>query len=143
MKYSKFIRFVNLTRTILAMAILLPAMVTTVKAHDIPASVTVHMYVKPEGDTLKLLLRVPLESMSEIVYPTFGPGYLDVEKADPDLLGAAHIYLTEELQVFEEGELIEDKMITAYRATSPQDSSIRAWETAIENINKPATDKRH
>lgn len=138
MKYLKSIRLINVARIILALSILIPAISTSVKAHDIPASVTVHMYVKPEGDTLKLLLRVPLESMSEIVYPTFGPGYLDFERTDPDLLGAAHVYLTEELQVFEEGELIEDKMITAYRATSPQDPSIRTWESAIENINKPA-----
>ena len=111
---------------------------TIVKAHDIPMSVTVHMYVKPEGNTLKLLLRVPLESMSELVYPTWGPGYLDFENADPILLDAAHVYLTEELQVYENGVLIEDKMITAYRATSPQDRSIQNWDTAIENINKPA-----
>lgn len=137
MNYFKFIRLRNIIRVMLALILFLPALTTTVKAHDIPASVTVHMYVKPEGDTLKLLLRVPLESMSEIVYPTFGPGYLDFERADPDLLAAAHVYLTEELQVFEEGELITDKMITAYRATSPQDPSIRTWETAIENINRP------
>ncbi len=107
------------------------------KAHDIPASVTVHMYVKPEGKTLKLLLRVPLESMSELVYPTFGPGYLDFEKADSVLLDAAHVYLTEELRVYENDVLIEDKMITAYRATSPQDRSIQNYDTAIANINSP------
>ncbi len=123
---------------ILLLALMMAYMaVPTSRAHDIPASVTVHMYVKPEGDTLRLLLRVPLESMSELVYPTWGPGYLDFERADPVLLDAAHVYLTEELQVFENGTLIEDKMITAYRATSPQDRSIQSWEAAIENIKKP------
>ena len=117
--------------------VLFSTMTSFVKAHDIPMSVTVHMYVKPEGNTLKLLMRVPLESMSELVYPTWGPGYLDFENADPVLLDAAHVYLTDELTVLENGVLIEDKMITAYRATSPQDRSIRSWETAIENIKKP------
>ena len=112
-------------------------MTSFVKAHDIPSSVTVHMYVKPEGNTLKLLLRVPLESMSELVYPTFGPGYLDFEKSEAVLLDAAHIYLTEELRVFEEGQLIEDKMITALRATTPQDRSIQSWDTAIKSIKSP------
>ncbi len=131
------IQTIGILRLLLALLILLPAGIKVAKAHDIPASVTVHMYAKPEGDTLKLLLRVPLESMSEIVYPTFGPGYLDFENADPDLLAAIHVYLTEELQVYEEGALIEDKMVTAYRATSPQDRSIQSWDTAIENINRP------
>ena len=119
------------------MSYFISPLATLVKAHDIPMSVTVHMYVKPEGNSLKLLLRVPLESMSELVYPTFGPGYLDFENADQILLDAAHVYLTEELQVYENGVLIEDKMITAYRATSPQDRSIQSYETAIANINSP------
>lgn len=117
--------------------LLFSTMTSMVKAHDIPASVTVHMYVKPEGDTLKVLMRVPLESMSELVYPTWGPGFLDFEKADAVFLDAAEVYLTDELKVYEEGVLIEDKTITAYRATSPQDDSIRSWDTAIENIKKP------
>ncbi|MCB2090789.1 MAG: HupE/UreJ family protein [Alphaproteobacteria bacterium] len=142
MKNKIFNDFTALGKSLIFAAIMLTAffispLTTSVKAHDIPASVTVHMYVKPEGNTLKLLLRVPLESMSELVYPTFGPGYLDFEKADPVLLDAAHVYLTDELQVFENGELINDKMITAYRATYPQDRSISTWEAAIENIKKP------
>ncbi|MDG1437513.1 MAG: hypothetical protein P8P98_00955, partial [Emcibacteraceae bacterium] len=124
-------------KLLITMMVLFSTMTSFVKAHDIPMSVTVHMYVKPEGNTLKLLMRVPLESMSELVYPTWGPGYLDFENADPVLLDAAHVYLTDELTVLENGVLIEDKMITAYRATSPQDRSIRSWETAIENIKKP------
>lgn len=127
-----------IVRLFIAIIMMTSAMSSLVKAHDIPASVTVHMYVKPEGDTLKLLLRVPLESMSELVYPTFGPGYLDFERSESVLLDAAQIYLTQELQVFEEGELIEDKMITALRATTPQDRSIQNWDTAIENIKLPA-----
>lgn len=133
----KIILTSSILRFVLMITLLMASLTMPVKAHDIPASVTVHMYVKPEGDTLKVLLRVPLESMSELVYPTWGPGYLDFEKADSVFLDAAHVYLTEELTVYENDQLIEDKMITAYRATSPQDRSIRTWETAIENINKP------
>jgi hypothetical protein len=122
---------------LIAMTVLISSMTTMAKAHDIPASVTVHMYVKPEGKTLQLLLRVPLESMSELVYPTWGPGYLDFENADPVLLDAASVYITDELRVYENGVSIEDKTITAFRAESPQNRSIQTWETAIENINKP------
>tara|TARA_B110000495_G_C22997802_1_gene588477 strand:- start:478 stop:1812 length:1335 start_codon:yes stop_codon:yes gene_type:complete len=127
----------SIIRFLFAIIMMNLTMTSFVKAHDIPSSVTVHMYVKPEGNTLKLLLRVPLESMSELVYPTFGPGYLDFEKSEAVLLDAAHIYLTEELRVFEEGQLIEDKMITALRATTPQDRSIQSWDTAIKSIKSP------
>jgi hypothetical protein len=127
----------NSLKILLSMMIFFSSMTNIVKAHDIPASVTVQMYVKPEGQTLKLLLRVPLESMSEIIYPTWGPGYLDFEEADKALLDAIAVYLTDELRVYENGELILDKTVTAYRAESPQNRAIQTWETAIENINKP------
>ena len=106
----------NSLKILLSIMIFFSSMTNIVKAHDIPASVTVQMYVKPEGQTLKLLLRVPLESMSEIIYPTWGPGYLDFEKADKALLDAIAVYLTDELRVYENGELILDKTVTAYRA---------------------------
>jgi hypothetical protein len=107
------------------------------KAHDIPASVTIHMYVKPQGDTLKLLLRVPIGVMNEIVYPTWGPGYMDFEKVDPILLDAASVYLNDELKVFENGVAINDKTITAYRASLPQDRSFVDYDTAIAHIKSP------
>lgn len=107
------------------------------KAHDIPPSVTIHMYVKPEGDTLKLLLRVPIDSMSELVYPTWGPGFMDFERVDPILLDAAQVYLTDELRIFENGIEIEDKTITAYRLDTPQDRSFSEYDTAIANIKSP------
>ena len=127
----------GILRLSLVFIVMFTSMILPTKAHDIPASVTVHMYVKPEGETLKVLLRVPLESMSEIVYPTWGPGYLDFENADTSLLDAADVYLTPELTVFENGALLENGKITAFRAASPQDRSIRTWDTAIENITKP------
>ena len=43
-------------------------------AHDTPADVTVQMFVKPEGRTLRVLLRVPLTAMQDINFPTRGPG---------------------------------------------------------------------
>jgi len=35
--------------------------------HDIPADAIVRMFVKPEGDRLRLLVRVPLNTMQDIV----------------------------------------------------------------------------
>ncbi|MDE0830885.1 MAG: hypothetical protein OSB03_16955, partial [Vicinamibacterales bacterium] len=50
-------------------------------AHDIPGDVTVQAFVKPEAQRLRLLVRVPLEALSDMVFPTLGPGYLDFERA--------------------------------------------------------------
>ena len=56
MKNKIFNDFTALGKSLIFAAIMLTAffispLTTSVKAHDIPASVTVHMYVKPEGNT--------------------------------------------------------------------------------------------
>ena len=51
-------------------------------AHEVPNAVTVQAFVKPEGERLLLLVRVPLEALEEVDWPTFGPGYLDFAALD-------------------------------------------------------------
>ena len=57
-------------------------------AHDIPADVLVQMLVKPEGNRLRVLVRVPLGSMRDVDFPQRGPpGYLDLARVRPLLRG--------------------------------------------------------
>ena len=72
-------------------------------AHDIPTRVTVYSFVKPEGNQLNVLLRVPMEALGEIVFPTRGPGYLIISEADFELQDAARVYITESIAFFENG----------------------------------------
>ena len=46
------------------------------QAHDIPSRVTVYAFVKPEGNELTVLLRVPMEALGEVSFPLRGPGFL-------------------------------------------------------------------
>ena len=54
------------------------ALPASLVAHDIPNDVTVQAFIKPSGDHLHLLLRVPMAAMRDIDFPTTGPGYLKV-----------------------------------------------------------------
>ena len=54
-------------------------------AHDIPTDVKINAFIKPDGHTLELLIRVPLAAMIEVDFPTRGPGYLDISRADDAL----------------------------------------------------------
>ena len=38
-------------------------------AHDIPIEALVRMFVKPQGHTLRVLVRMPLKSITEAEYP--------------------------------------------------------------------------
>jgi len=50
-------------------------------AHDIPNDVTVQAFLKPTGDRLHLLVRVPLKAMRDVDFPARGKeGFLDIER---------------------------------------------------------------
>ena len=65
-------------------------------AHDIPNDVTVQTFLRPAGDKLDLLVRVPLKSMRDTDFPKLGPGYLDIARADQYLQDAAIVWLATE-----------------------------------------------
>ncbi len=71
----------------LALLIVLP---WCVAAHDIPNDVTVQMFLRPSGNKLDLLVRVPVKSMRDIDFPKLGPGYLDLSPARSVLAGCRH-----------------------------------------------------
>ena len=94
-------RVVLLAATLTVAAGLVVALPLRAPAHDTPADVTVQIFVKPEGRTLRLLLRVPLTAMQDINFPTRGPGYLEIDQADPQLEEGAVLWLAEPMQLLE------------------------------------------
>src|SRR5258706_22363 len=63
------------------------------QAHEIPTDVMVGAFVKPEGQRLRLLVRVPLKAMREVDFPRRGPGTLDLTRADASLKNAATLWI--------------------------------------------------
>src|SRR5262249_58538518 len=88
-------------------------------AHDIPSDVTVQAFVKPESQRLHVLVRVPLQAMRDVSYPTRGPGYLDVAKADGALREAAMLWIADVVEVYEDDRLLGEPQIAAVRVSRP------------------------
>jgi hypothetical protein len=99
-------------------------------AHDIPADVTVQVFLKPEGSDLDLLLRVPLGAMRDVDYPTRGPGYLDVAKADPSLRHAAGLWLVDAIELYEADARLPPPRIVAARVSLPSDGAFESYDEA-------------
>jgi hypothetical protein len=49
-------------------------------AHDIPDEIVLHSFVKPEGDRLHVLVRIPSTMLLNLNMPKWGPGYLDLAR---------------------------------------------------------------
>lgn len=110
-------------------------------ADDIPLSVAVQGFIKPEGNQLSVLLRVPMEALSEIDFPKRGiPGSLIFSEAAPTLRRAVDFYVLSNLRVYEEGTLLEDYEVRNVRVSLPSDRSFGSYEEALANIQKPSLD---
>ncbi len=128
--------FLSTAATIVAASLLL-VLPLGAPAHETPADVTVQAFLKPEGQTLRLLLRVPLTAMQDIVFPTRGPGYLEIEDADVELVEAAMLWIATPLQLFEEGTRLPMPEIAAIKVSIPSDQSFREYDTALEHVFGP------
>ncbi|MEE2993181.1 MAG: HupE/UreJ family protein [Gemmatimonadota bacterium] len=110
---------------------------TGVFAHDIPNDITIQVYVKPEGQRLQLLVRVPLNAMRDMSFPLLGPGYLDLAQADAELRNAAILWIGDEIKLFEDGVRLPNPNVVAVRASIPSDPSFRRYEDALSHIMGP------
>jgi len=107
------------------------------RAHDIPNDVTVQMYVKPEGQHLHMLVRVPLRAMRDILFPQRGPGYLDLGPTAPLLPGAAKLWIAGFFETYEGEALLPNPRVMATRISLPSDFSFGSYETALAHVTGP------
>jgi hypothetical protein len=79
-------------------------------------------------------MRVPLAAMVEVEYPTRGPGYLDLARANDALRGAIKLYLTDNIELFENGEPSPSPSVANFRVSLPSDKSFGSYETALAYV---------
>ena len=106
-------------------------------AHEIPSDVKINAFVKPLGDRLELLIRVPLAAMREVDFPTRGPGYLVISRADEALRNAAKLHLIDNITVYENDVLLPAPRILYARVSLPSDRSFTSYEAARAHVEAP------
>ena len=103
-------------------------------AHEVPADVVVRAFVKPEGQRLRLLVRVPLEAMRDVTFPERGPGYLDLARADSALREAARLWIAGYVQLREGTTPLGEGTIVATRVSLPSDRSFASYASALAHV---------
>ena len=112
-------------------AVLVLALPGSQFAHDIPSTVTVLAFVKPDGDRLRVVMRVPLEAMRDVSFPVLGPGYLDIARSAPLLPDAVKVWLVDEMELYEDDARLEQPTIVSTLASLPSDRSFRDYASAL------------
>ncbi len=118
-------------------AALLVAWPRAIPAHDIPATVIVRLFVKPDGHRLRLLVRVPLEAMRDIQWPVRGPGYLELDRVEPLLRDAARLWIANSVELYEGDTRLGNEQILAARVSLPSDGSFASYEVALAHVTGP------
>ncbi len=103
-------------------------------AHDIPNDVTVQAFVKPEGERLRLLVRVPMRAMRDVDFPKRGPGYLDLAHADTSLRDAATLWISDAIQFYEGDRRLPNPQVVEARVSLESDKSFASYEEALAHV---------
>jgi hypothetical protein len=118
----------------LAWLLLLPV---ALAAHDIPVDATVQAFVKPAGNRLHLLVRVPLETMRDVDVPLGPAGYLDLDKLAPMMPAAATLWISNFIRVYENDEPLPRPHVVATQISLPSDKSFASYEQALAHVTGP------
>ena len=109
-----------------------------VRAHDIPIDAVVRMFVKPQGQVLRVLVRMPLKSTTEDVeYPRRERDFVDLAKVEPFLRDAAEVALLNSLDVYEDGKLLPKPRIASVRMSLESDPSFYDYSSALAHVLGP------
>ncbi|MDA1082207.1 MAG: hypothetical protein O2973_11115, partial [Gemmatimonadetes bacterium] len=108
----------------------------TVPAHEIPQSVTIIAYLKPDGGTLRLVARVPLEAMRDIQWPLRGPGYLELSQLDSLLRDGTKIWVSDNIRIYEGGAELGAPLIRSARVSLQSDRSFESFGAAVAHFNE-------
>jgi hypothetical protein len=129
------LRLETLRRPAVAVALAFAAIVALparlLEAHDIPAKVTLLVFVKPEGNRLRMVLRAPLEAMRDQIWPQKGLGYLDLDKAMPIARDVAQLWIADYVEVFENGDKLGAPRIVRTRISLPSERTFVSYDTAL------------
>jgi hypothetical protein len=126
-----------MTRYAILIILLLVLIPARSAAHEIPSDVRVQMFVKPEGPRLRVLVRVPLKSITETEWPERAPGRLDLSRADRRLRDAALTKIASEVEVFEGDRRLDEARVVAVMASLPSDLSFDSYEQALGHVTGP------
>ncbi len=129
---------------IAAALILVVTFAVAAQAHDIPADVTVHTFIKPERQSLTLLVRVPLKAMRDVNFPLRGPGFLDLSRVDPFLRDAALLWIAGSIELNEDNVRLDSPRLITARVSLPSDRSFVSYSDALQHMSEaglvPQTD---
>lgn len=106
------------------------------QAHDAPADVTAHVFVKPEGERVKLLVRVPLKAIRDLDFPAQANGYLDIERLMAMLPDASNVWLGNFIYLYETGTQLPRGRLLRTQISIDSDRAFSSFDEAWKRLHE-------
>ena len=106
-------------------------------AHEIPNDVTVQAFIKPSGDRLHMLVRVPLKAMRDIIFPERANGYLDLVQTAPFLPDASTLWISDFIDLYEGDTRLPKPKVVATQLSLESDRSFADYDAALAHVTGP------
>src|SRR4029079_6002172 len=111
-------------------------------AHDIPADSTVRMFVKPDGQHLRVLVRVQMASINDIDWTLRRPTrYIHLARVEPFLRDASTMWIADYMDVYEDGAKLAYPTLTSVRLSPEGDTSFTTYEDAFAHVTGPVIEQ--
>jgi hypothetical protein len=127
-------------RLLAAMAALLFVLGGAMSAHDVPDDITVQAFLRPSGDRVSLLVRVPLAAMRDVDVPARNGGFVALDRVEPALRHAATVWLTQAIEIVQDGRPLRRGELAAVRFSLPSDRAFESLATATAQLAGPPLD---
>ncbi len=98
---------------------------------------TVHAFLRPEGQRLRLLVRAPIAAMRDILFPTRDENNLDFTRAETAVRDAATLWIADSIALYEGGTRLGAPRIVATQISLPSDRSFASFDTALAHVTGP------
>jgi hypothetical protein len=108
--------------------------------HDFPNEIAVRSFVKPEGERLTFLVRIPLSLLDGTGLPKRGPGYLDLARSDEALERIAAA-VGREFVFYEVGAPLAS-VSTSLRISQPSENRFDTFDAARAHVLGPPLPER-
>lgn len=134
-RLARIPKLLRTSRSLALAAALLALLPSRQAAHEIPASVVIQAFVKPEGDRLRLVVRVPLTSMRDVIYPLKGL-FLDIPGSSAAVPELANIWIVQYLALYEDGTRLPPASVISTRIAGPGEP-FTSYAEALGNVSAP------
>lgn len=106
-----------------------------VSADEVPQRVAVQAFVKPEDSRLNVLMRVPMDALTEAVFPIREePGNVIFSEAEAAKQRAVDQYIERSIRFYEDERLLGEPRLEDTRISLPSNRSFSDYQSALENV---------